>query len=182
MRGRSLASARNTRDAPAATTRPRPAPASARTKTSVSNCAATEALEAPSENLTEISCWRAAPRDSSSAAMLVHAIRSSSETDPNRIQRDCLTPPTVASLSGAPQRRSDPPDRQETGRRQGPLQFLGKLAGKLRFVLRIIAGNCLKRAVQAVPVLQSRGCHKLLRALGIGLSQLHKLIAVWKWQ
>ena len=101
MRGRSFANERNTRDAPAATIRPRAAPARDTTKTSVKSCATTEALDAPSEKRTEISCSRAAARDSSRAAIFVHAMSNSSETDPNRINRDLLTPPTVASLSGS---------------------------------------------------------------------------------
>ena len=64
------------------------APAVARIKTSDSRCAATEVREAPSENRNEISCWRAAARESRSAATLVHAMTSNSETDTNRINSE----------------------------------------------------------------------------------------------
>ena len=88
IRGRSFASARKTYEAPAASSRPVSAPAIARINTSVKSRAATEAREAPSENRTEVSCWRRAARDSSKAAMLVHAISSSNETDAKRSHRE----------------------------------------------------------------------------------------------
>src|SRR5690349_814976 len=72
------------------------APETARIKTSVKSWAATDAREAPSENRTEVACWRAVARERSKAAIFVHAIRSSSETDPNRSHNDFLAPPTVA--------------------------------------------------------------------------------------
>src|SRR5438876_4141775 len=82
-RGKSLARARNTRDAPAAISRPARAPAMARMNTSVNSCAATEAREAPSENRTDNSCWRTEALDNNKAAVLLHAISKSRETDPN---------------------------------------------------------------------------------------------------
>src|SRR5262249_45379010 len=99
--GRFLASAANAREAPAASTKPRIAPATASTSTSVSNCAATTARDAPSEKRTATSRCRAAERDNSSAAILVHAISRSRETDPNSSQRDFRTPPTADSLSAS---------------------------------------------------------------------------------
>src|ERR1035438_8028306 len=101
MGGRSLARVRNTADALVANSNPSTAPASARISTSINSCPATDALDAPSENRTEISCCRPVTRDNSSAAILAQAIKSSSETEPNRIHRDFFVPPTVASLSGA---------------------------------------------------------------------------------
>ena len=99
-RGKSLASTRKTRAIAAASPSPRPAPAIASRKTSVSNCAATEARDAPRLKRTAISCCRPAARESSSAAILVQAISSSRVTDPNTTHSDCRTPPTVCSLSG----------------------------------------------------------------------------------
>ena len=73
-----------------------------------------------------ISCSRRAARDSSRAAMLVHAISSSTDTAPNSSHSDPRTPPITVSLSGS---EADADlrvrvrvllRRAEPGRRPGP--------------------------------------------------------------
>src|SRR6516225_10656773 len=100
-RGRVCASVRKTNEDAEATISPRSVPANDSTNVSVSSCAITVRREAPSENRTEISCWRSLLLASKSAAILVQAITSSRVTDPNRIQSERRTPPTVLSLSGS---------------------------------------------------------------------------------
>jgi hypothetical protein len=60
-----------------------------------------EARDAPSEYRIAISCCRSAVLASSSAAMLVQAIRSSTETAANSSQSDRPTSPTITSLSAS---------------------------------------------------------------------------------
>ena len=56
--------------------------------------------DAPSDRRTAISGPRWAARPSSTAAMFVQAIRSSTETAPKSTHSDARISPTVVSLSG----------------------------------------------------------------------------------
>lgn len=60
-----------------------------------------DAREAPSEYRIEISCARSVVRESSRAAILVQAIKSSSVTEPNRTQRERRDPATTLSFKSS---------------------------------------------------------------------------------
>lgn len=72
----------------------------ASTRASVNSCLTIEARDAPSEYRIDISCCRSAVRASSNAAILVQAIKSSSETAANSTQSDRPMLPIVTSFSG----------------------------------------------------------------------------------
>jgi len=92
------------------------------------------------------------------------------------------TEPLLERTEIAPQGRSDAQHLQKTRRNQRHLELLGKFAGEFRNVLKVVAGNGLQGVVQAVPLLQANRRDRRFLVPGAGLSQLRKLIAIWKWQ
>src|SRR5581483_5516814 len=83
----------------------------------------------------------------------------------------------------AAKRRFDSQDLKKPGSDPSALQFLGKLAGRLRCVFRIESGNRFESLVQLVPILNTRWRYQmLLRKAGASLGQLHQAIAVRKRQ
>lgn len=77
----------------------------------------------------------------------------------------------------ATDRRSDPPDLQKAGRREGLFQLLREFARKFRDILRVIAADRLKRGVHAIPLDQPNRRNQGYLARRTGLTQLHKLIS-----
>ena len=136
--------------------------------TSVKSCAATAALDAPSEKRTEISCCRALARDSSSAAMLMQAISSSRETEPNRIHRDLPHAPD----SGVLQRHDYGLDGSRRFSDTGAQGRFARSARSARACARVMPG--FKRPM-AVNQVDSRLCAYGASG-GLGRPQVHVAI------